>query len=165
MSRTPGRSVGLGALGLALVASSLLGCGPDQPPEARLEGAGEALEDARGRLEEARERHVVAQQGLREARKQLRQAERAVLSAEQRLSRRATEVALFRAVQKALLEDPALRQEAISARVDGSRVTLEGEVSEAELQARALEVARGTPGVEQVTDDLEVADEASPSEG
>lgn len=154
------------ALALASGASAFaLGCGSSEPPEQRLEEAGEALSNARESLSEARERRDAAQQELAEARKALRRAERAVLSAAERVERRATDVALFRAVQAALLEDPALRQEAISARVDDARVTVEGEVSDAALRERALEVARSQPGVAGVRDEIEVVEGEAANEG
>jgi osmotically-inducible protein OsmY len=72
-------------------------------------------------------------------------------------------VALFRAVQAALLEEPSLAEAAIAARGEGSEVTLEGEVAKTSLRVRALEIARGTAGVAEVHDELEVVGEATAS--
>jgi osmotically-inducible protein OsmY len=150
-------AIALGGSGVAI------GCGPGEPPEQRLETAGETLEGARDDLEEARARRDAALRELSQARKALRRAESAVLSARERVERRATDVALFRAVQAALLEEPSLAEAAIAARVEGSEVTLEGEVAKTSLRERALEIARGTAGVAEVHDELEVVGEATAS--
>ena len=149
-----------------LVFLALAACGDSATPEAELEAAGEALEEARedasgarDTLSEARKRLVAAESELRDARKELRSAKKRVLSAEARLELRATDVALFRGIQTRLLETDSLRQDAVTVRVDGGRVTLEGTVASESARETALQIARATPGVESVRDRLDVEPE------
>lgn len=137
-------------------------CGAD-PPEERLDEAGESLEDAReersearNELESARARVAAAEQELHDARRALRDAEKRVAAAGSRVEQRATDVALFRAVQSRILRAEPLEEEAIGVRVEQGVVTLQGRVSDPDARDVALEVARSTPGVERVRDRLEL---------
>jgi osmotically-inducible protein OsmY len=150
-----------GLLGGALAAAALA-CG-DDTPEQRLEQASERLAEARedvrelrGDLGERREREDEASQALQEARASLRGAEQDVLSAEQLVEQRATDVALFRTLQSAMLESSELDHSAVEVRVADGVVTLAGVAADESARQRALEIARGTPGVESVRDQLEV---------
>jgi len=140
----------------------LIACGAS-PPEERLEQAGEQLAVARDAASEARDtlaevRGEVdqAEAELRDARKRLRHAERQALTAQARVERQATDVALFRSVQSALLEADGLAEDAIRVRVDSGRLTLEGTIDDEESRKRAMEIARGTPGVVEVRDLMEL---------
>jgi hypothetical protein len=159
--RRPARIGGVLAAGL-LAVLLLPACG-DDAPEQRLEAASEALSDARADADQAREqlaeRERKATEELQEARSALREAESELLSAQQLMERRATDVALFRAVQAAMLDAPQLQTAAVEVRVDDGVVTLAGVVQDAEARQRALELARETAGVRDVRDQLDVVEE------
>jgi osmotically-inducible protein OsmY len=147
------------ALGTALIA---LACGGSDP-EADLEQASQALEEARAQVEEGRAAVQELEGEVQEAQKRLADARAALREAETELARResavdlsATDDVLFRSVQKRLLEDDDLAEVAIAARVSKGVVTLSGSVSNAKLRDRALEIARETPGVEDVESRIEV---------
>lgn len=162
------RSFPLALLSLMLL-SVVPACGDPATPEAKLEAAGDALDDARDdthaareSLADAKERLAAAETELRDARKAMRAAEKRVLSARARVDRRATDVALFRKIQARLLEADSLLQDAVTARVDDGNVTLEGTVAHDAARKTALQIARSTPGVSTVRDHLDVeSDEAS----
>lgn len=150
-----------GLLGAAFAAGALA-CG-DGTPEQRLEKASERLADARddvrelrSDLPELREREEEASQALQNARAALRRADQDVASAEQLVEQRATDVALFRTLQSDMLEASELGRSAIEVRVDDGVVTLSGVASDQSAHQRALEIARATPGVQSVRDQLEV---------
>ncbi|MGH0037203.1 MAG: BON domain-containing protein [Myxococcota bacterium] len=156
---------------LALAVFGLSACGGDDG-EARLRAATETLETAladveqatavaderRAEVEEARKELAVAEQELAEARRRLSEA-KAEVDAD------ATDTLVFRSVQRRLLDDEALEGVAIAAQVQAGVVTLSGEVPDAEVHERALEIARETPGVVRVQDRIRVLTEAAPSEG
>ena len=98
-------------------------------------------------------------------------AERAVAEAEKRAAVTAQLVAeakqaaavgndatVFRAVQSRLLDDDALSAVGISARVSDGAVTLWGRVPSTALRDRAVAIARETPGVRAVENEIEVED-------
>ena len=84
--------------------------------------------------------------------------------AESRVDLKATDAALFRAVQKRLLEDERLRHVAIDADVRRGVVELRGSVPDERTAAAAVEVARAVPGVMRVENRLNVAGAARPGE-
>jgi osmotically-inducible protein OsmY len=146
-------------LATALVA---LACGGSDP-EADLEQASRAVEESHARVEEAREAVATresevhaAQQRLEEAQSALREAESQLAQREATVDRSATDAILFRTVQKQLLEDDDLSHVAIAARVASGIVTLSGSVPNGNLRDRAVEIARATPGVEDVDDRIQV---------
>lgn len=69
---------------------------------------------------------------------------------EERLAARATDVAVFRAVQTALLQEPALADTAIKVHVEHGKVSLHGVVPSEEQRERAIVISRATPGVGSV---------------
>src|SRR5690606_19126442 len=148
----------------ALVLGLALGCdGAEPAPEQRLSEAAETLEDARADQTEARDRVAEARERLREAEEaydqaleELERARQSVLTAQQRVERQATDVALFRAVQSALLHAEVLRGDAVVAAVHDGVVTLRGTVSSEEGKQRAVAIARDTAGVQGVRDALRV---------
>ena len=147
------------ALGTALIA---LACGGSDP-EADLEQASQALEEARAQVAEDREAVEALEGEVQEAQKRLAEARSALRQAESELARResavdvsATDGVLFRSVQKRLLEDDDLTDVAIAARVSKGVVTLSGSVPNAKLRDRALEIARTTPGAGNVESRIEV---------
>ena len=137
-----------------------LGCGEPDPEE--------ALEAASAELDGARQELAASDAGVREIRTQMREledqladaervrreAQRHVNEAEALVSERASNDVLFRAVQRRLLEDPALADAAVTAHVVSRVVTLRGEVANARLLDRAVEVARAAPGVARVVSEL-----------
>jgi osmotically-inducible protein OsmY len=139
-----------------------LACGGSDP-EANLEQASRAVEEARAEV--AKDREAVqalesevqeAQQRLADARSVLREAESELARRETAVDRSATDDVLFRTVQKRLLEDDDLSNVAIAARVSKGVVTLSGSVPNAKLRDRALEIARTTPGAGNVESRIEV---------
>ena len=149
------------ALGsIAVVA--LLACG-SQKPEQRLVEAREKLEETRSvvqdleeRVEEKQEAVRQAEEALAQARKELEQAESELAQARQTTRTRATDVALFRLVQSALLDNEDLEDVAIRAQVKDGVVTLYGEVGDPALAEEALETARSAAGNEDVSSEIQV---------
>lgn len=160
----PGRGVALGLAAGLLV----LGCGGSDPEQALAE-ANRAVESSRAAVEKARgvvkqrEAQVRdAQQKLADARASLREVEEELARHEAAVDRSATDTALFRAVQKQLLEDDKLSGVAISASVSNGAVVLTGSVPNGKLRDRAVEVAREIPGVTRVQSRIEVPVAARP---
>jgi len=160
-------AVALAVAGLAT--STLLGCVEDRPEsklraaadrarEARAAAAEEA-DDLRGELADLKaERHDVAQaqKKVSDASRQLSQATARLDDALAKLDAKASDVALFRAVQTALLEAEEIRDGAVSVSVRDRRVRLGGVVREAPDRERAIEIARSVPGVLRIEDSIEV---------
>ena len=69
---------------------------------------------------------------------------------------RATDVALFRAVQSALLEDESLQETGVSVSVEDGIVTLRGVVESADARDTARNIAQGVTGVETVVNRIRV---------
>jgi osmotically-inducible protein OsmY len=72
---------------------------------------------------------------------------------------KATDAALFRAVQRRLLEDERLRHVAVDADVRWGVVELRGSVPDEHTAAAAVEVARSVPGVMRVESRVGIASE------
>jgi osmotically-inducible protein OsmY len=149
---------GLGPFALA----ALMACGPGAPEE-RLAQAREEFEETRSTVQDLEERVEVkrdavrrAEEALAKARGELEQAENELSQAREKIEARATDVALFRAVQTALLESEELEGVAIRAEVKDGRVTLHGEVGERALAEEALEVARSAAGLDKVSSEIRV---------
>jgi len=162
MARSPLRFASL--LVLAGLCLSLAACGESR--EEKLRRASEALQSARQEVHKLRdevkgkeEKQIAAEQELMAARKSLTEAESRLADAESKVDLKATDEAIFRAVQKRLLEDKKLRDTAISATVDHGAVTLHGRVSDEALVKYALGLARETPGVASVESEIQVAEE------
>lgn len=158
------RRVG-GALALAalLTLGGLGGCGGGDSEVEKLMAASEELARAQEELARAEEEvqkaeaaFEEAQAALDAARARASEARQAVADAEAQVDQQATDDVIFRAVQLRLLEDRRLRNRAVRAEVDGGIVTLTGRVRTREEAERALEIARQTPGVRDVTSRLEV---------
>jgi osmotically-inducible protein OsmY len=143
----------------------IIGCGGDEgDAEAQLAAASQELAAAHQDVDQAREVVGERQSAVQSAREQhdeavaeLREAERRLAEVEQRVDLTATDAALFRTIQKRLLEDDSLDSVAIAARVDKGAVFLSGSVPDAELRELALEIARATPGVTSVQSQISVA--------
>lgn len=139
-------------------------CG-GETPEARLSDAGDKVEEAEETLEslEAQiDEHEAALDQLRDRRRSTKDR---LQTLEQRLEERATDVALFRAVQSALLEAPGLKETAINVLVEDTAVTLVGTVPSAEQRTQALDIARSVPGVGEVASRLRIDNPQQPADG
>ena len=150
----------LSSLPLSLLVLSLLaltlGCG-EPTQEELLESATEAFEEAKLEVDEAsaaldqrEEELAMAQSARDEAAERLRDGERALAQARAQVGLHATDELLFRKVQQALLEDEALADVAVSAKVDDGVVTLSGGVPSEAIRAHAARVAENVPGVAEV---------------
>jgi osmotically-inducible protein OsmY len=150
--------------GVALCAALLAaGCGDESEAE-RAARAAKELSSAREELTRAREdlaaKEAAAQaaSGAAEsARARLSDAEARVAAAASSEDLQVSDTALFRSVQERLLEDRALRDVAIRAQVTQGTVVLSGKVPDEKARERALELARGVPGVVAVDSQIEVA--------
>jgi len=152
---------------LVLLASSALllaaaGCGGDSQ-EQKLEEATAAVVAKREAVQEARQAVEARERAADEARKELEAAkgeqrarEQALREAESRISGKATDAALFRSVQRRLLDDRELEDQAVAVQVAQGVVTLQGTVPDQKDRARAEEVARATPGVMTIDNRIEV---------
>ncbi len=154
------------ALFRALLLASLLaaGCGGDDEA-ARIEELSEELASQReglpalrARVEERESVAKAAQDELAEARGKLRESESRIAEIQREVGAHATDPVLFRMVQQELLEDDDLEDVAISARVEHGTVTLSGVVPNAELGARAVELAESVPGVVAVQSRIQIAE-------
>lgn len=155
---------------IALAMAILLGACGEPSAEAQLAEARQQLERARQEVASAEARHEDAQRKLeraREARDQaaeaLRRAKAELARARKEVGRFATDDAIFRSVQRRLLEDEKLSEVAIPVRVKEGVVVLTGSVPERSLAERAEELAREASGVIEVRNHIEVR--ADPSSG
>ena len=154
--------IGRTVLALALC-GVLAACGESSQEQALVE-ASENLAAARERVEASRDKVASRRQQVEDARaeldvaeQELREAQTALRKAESRIDVTATDAALFRAVQKRLLEEDDLRQVAIAVDVDRGVATLRGRVPKAKLRDRAVEVAKSVPGVASVESRIAIA--------
>lgn len=134
---------------------ALAGCQP-QTPEERLEAAGDALEESEDSLESVEQRIAEHEDALARLTKQRRKLKNRVLTLEERVAKRATDVALFRSVQSGLLEAEELSQSAIAVDAEDGVVRLSGLVSSEAEEAAAVRIARAVPGVASVQSRIDV---------
>lgn len=142
---------------VVFVLATLLACAAEQDAEEALQDAHLVLQDARDGVEAA-EALVEQRQGavdraqaeLETANAKLADALARQESAQQVVADKATDAALFRSVQRVLLDDPELEGLGIAARASRGVVTLEGEVDSEAQQAHAVELTAATPGVVRV---------------
>lgn len=159
-------------LGCALTLFLLLAssCG-ERTPEQRLEEAAERLSEKkevetekREQVEEQRAALERAREGAGEAERELAKAEQARREARERLDMLASDVAIFRKLQSAMLQDPELEKDAVMVQVNDGVVTLDGRVSSKEAHQRAIEIARSAPEVKDVRDRVVVAGDGGAEE-
>lgn len=100
----------------------------------------EAVSRAEAELAKAKTERDQSKQVVREARRRLLENQRAV-------SESATDTALFRLVQRRLLEDKKLKDVAISVYVVDGVITLQGSVPDEGTRDHALTIVRNVPGV------------------
>lgn len=151
---------------LATVAAAFFLAGCDKPPpEAQLASAGKALGEATTELSDLDSRIEQTEALLFELRQDRRKQRDRVRTLEQRLEARATDVAVFRAVQTALLEDERLQDAAIAVDVEDGVVTLSGIVSTVEQAGHAVLISEETAGVESVSSRIQVNDPQAGEKG
>lgn len=156
-----GRRRAAGWLSASFLAALVLsGC--DKPaPEAQLTAAGEALGEATTELADLDKRIEQTEELLDELRSERRKQRDTVRTLEQRLEARATDVAIFRSVQTALLGDERLQDVAIAVDVEDRAVTLSGLVRAPEQADQAVELSKQIAGVETVSSRIRVDDPQS----
>ncbi|NNL64902.1 MAG: BON domain-containing protein [Myxococcales bacterium] len=161
----PGRRARTG-ISLAIASAAALGlaaCGGDEAPEERLADAEQAVQEAvretklaHHDVERLRARVDTRESELAQAERELARAQAELLAATERAEERVGDVALFRTLQREMLEDERLETAAVRVSVEGRRVTLQGEVDSKAQAERALEIARSGFGVAGVTNELRV---------
>jgi osmotically-inducible protein OsmY len=139
------------------------GCGGESQEQA-LEEATAAVVANREAVQQALEAVDAKQQAVDEAQKELQTAQEALKAREQELheaesavGQKATDATLFRSVQRRILDDEGLDDLAIAVQVTKGVVTLLGTVPDEDHRARAEEVARETPGVVTIRNQIAVA--------
>lgn len=157
-------SVTAGPLAATLAAALLLsGCGKPAP-ESELAEAGEALGEATTELTGLNTRIEETEMLLGELRAERRKQRDTVRTLEQRLEARATDVAIFRAVQTTLLNDEQLQEVAITVDVEDKAVTLDGVVRTKEEAGRAINLSKQVAGVASVASRIRVDDPRADSD-
>jgi len=147
-----------GPLAAVFVAALMMsGCGKPAP-ETELAAAGEALGEATTELSDLNTRIEQTEVLLDELRAERRKQRDTVRTLEQRLEARATDVAIFRAVQTTLLNDEQLQEVAITVDVDDKVVTLGGVVRTKEEAGRAVNLSKQVAGVARVASRIRVND-------
>lgn len=148
---------------VAMVLAVLAAGACSEDPEQKLRSAGNDLDAAQKQAREAEQQLEAKQKRLDEARKQVGEDLQAAAHAEARVAAARAEVRLyatdaivFREVQRRLLDDSKLVDNAVSVQVVEGVVTLTGNVSSAELRTRAGELAETSPGVVKVVNDVQV---------
>jgi osmotically-inducible protein OsmY len=147
---------------LSIPLFALAGCGGDSQEQALEEATAEvgakreAVAEARKEVEARQQAVDDARKELEEAKSELRVREQELRESESRVDLTATDATLFRSVQRRLLDDEELEDLAISVQVEKGVVTLTGTVSDEEDRAHAEEVARETPGVVTIENQIAV---------
>lgn len=148
-------------VGLILISLGFLAACSRPAPEEQLIEVGEDVSEMQGELAALNahiDRHMDAIDELRQERQQARSK---LMTLEERLEKRATDLAIFRAAQRALLDEPTLRDAAVLASVEDGRVTLDGTVASRAQQEKAAELVRSVPGVSSTVVRLRIIDEAA----
>ena len=148
------------------ICALLVGCGDDS--EQKLELATQGLTQAREELRALNDTLAQREEALEQARADRDLAEKAVIDARRRVAvaqqeveKHTTDDAVFRVVQKRLLEDEGLKHVAISAQVRNGVVTLSGTVPDQQTRDLAGEVARSALGVVDVNSQITLASDAA----
>lgn len=144
----------------AVIGLGLLGACSRPAPEERLIEVGQDVSDMQSRLESLNEEIAGHEDAIQQLRKERQSAKAKLMTLEERLQRRATDLAIFRAAQSALLEEPALQEAAVLASVEDGIVTLSGSVSSVREEQKATHIVRSIPGVESAVVRLQLIDES-----
>jgi osmotically-inducible protein OsmY len=152
-----------------LACLALAGCQPDSPDDRLLETADE-VQDVREEIGEAGEQVAeasdelaaseqaveAAEIELQKSRERLQTLQRQHTEERELLRRMANDVALFRLIQKQLLEEPQLADTAVSVSADNGVVSLRGALNSEQDVALAIGIASQAPGVKSVRNLLDV---------
>lgn len=149
--------------GIVLLLFIVLSACGDSTPEARLEAVGDDLDETIDELINLDKQIEEIESNLGQLRSKRRDLRDKMRTLEQRLDARATDVAIFRAVQSALLEDSELQESAISVSVEDGAVTLTGVVRREEAARRAISLSKQTTGVHSVSSQIQVNDPSVPA--
>ncbi len=136
-----------------LVSFVAAGCSRNAPDERLLETA-ETIDDVTAEVQYLDEQIAELEDELDRLREERWRVAAKLDTLEERLAARATDVAVFRAVQTALLEEPALTDSAINVHVEHGKVSLHGVVASEEQRDRAIVITRAIPGVKSVNSRL-----------
>lgn len=145
----------ISVIGLGLLA----GCSRPAPEE-RLIEVGQDVSDMQSRLESLNEEIAGHEEAIHQLQKERQRAKAKLMTLEERLQRRATDLAIFRAAQSALLDEPTLQGAAVLASVEDGVVTLNGSISGLQEERKATEIVRSIPGVESTVVRLQLVDES-----
>lgn len=145
---------------IAVIGVGLLSACSKPAPEERLIEVGQDVSDMQSRLVSINEQIAGHQDAIQQLRKERRNAKAKLMTLEERLQRRATDLAIFRAAQSALLDEPMLQEAAVLANVEDGAVTLNGSVSSLEEEKKATDIVRAIPGVESTIVRLQLIDES-----
>ncbi len=149
---------------LAAIGLGLLGACSKPAPEERLIEVGQDVSDMQSRLESLNEEIAGHEDAIQQLRKERQSAKAKLMTLEERLQRRATDLAVFRAAQSALLDEPTLQEAAVLASVEDGVVTLSGSVPSVQDEQKATDIVRSIPGVESTIVRLQVIDESEADE-
>lgn len=148
---------------LALGLATLSGC--SETPQEKYDNAVEKLNESRESRNEAQEKVndkkeelSELQANLNEAEAKLQEARKKVEAASQAVNKTVNDEVLFRTIQREVLDKKEFDKAAISVGVKNRVVTLTGNVPDDETRKRAIKLARSQAGVQDVIDELEVAD-------
>lgn len=147
-------TVALGVISFGALAA----CSPPAPEE-RLIDVAEDVSDMQDQLQTLNEEIASHEQAIQELREQRQRARKHLLSLEERLALRATDLAIFRAAQSALLDEPTLQDAAVLANVEDSVITLTGSVANDKERQTAVKIAESVPGVQSTIVRLQLIDE------
>jgi hypothetical protein len=146
----------------AVAVGAVLAC-DSGPPEEQLAEARYELEQVRSEVKaletqvgDKKEAVRDAESQLARARAELDRAQSELAAARRKIQMEATDVALFRAVQTALLEADSLEAVAVRAEVASGVVTLHGQVNDTAQATAAMEIAQSVAGVDRVVNEIRV---------
>lgn len=143
---------------IAVIGFGLLAACSRPAPEERLIEVGQDVNDMQNHLESLNEQIAGHEDAIQQLRKERQRAKAKLMTLEERLQRRATDLAIFRAAQSALLDEPTLQEAAVLASVEDGVVTLNGSVSSVQDEQKAMEIVRAIPGVESTVVRVQLID-------
>lgn len=149
---------------ITVIGLGLLGACSKPAPEERLIEVGQDVSDMQTRLKLIDAEITTHENAIQQLRKERQNAKAKLMTLEERLQRRATDLAIFRAAQSALLDEPTLQEAAVLASVEDGIVTLNGSVSSAQEEQKATDIVRAIPGVESTVVRLQLIDESGVDE-
>ena len=149
---------------IAVIGLGFLGACSKPAPEERLIEVGRDVNDVQGRLESLNSEIAEHQDAIQKLRRERQSVNAKLMTLEQRLQRRATDLAIFRAAQSALLDEPTLQEAAVVASVEDGVVTLSGSVSSLQEEQTATDIVRSIPGVKSTVVRLQLIHDSEEKE-